>query len=104
MLMRGTWRQVVLVSLDEEEAKYKEYLSEMPWISVPLEDKKRRNLLMTEFEVRSLPTLLLLDEDRKLITARGREFATKDPEGLKFPWRPEPLNEVSYSVRRGRDA
>jgi hypothetical protein len=41
--------------------------------------------------------LVILDEDRKVITTKGRDFALKDPEGEKFPWHPQPLNEISYS-------
>lgn len=89
--------EVVFVSMDESEEKFKEYLGEMPWLALPYDDKQTRSLLMTELEVRGLPSLVILDEDRQVITAKGREFALKDPEGLKFPWHPQPLNEISYS-------
>jgi hypothetical protein len=32
---------------------------------------------------------VVLDEKKKVITTRGREFAMKDPEGAKYPWRPQ---------------
>lgn len=89
--------EVVFVSMDETEEKFKEYLAEMPWLALPYDDKQTRSLLMTELEVRGLPSLVILDEDRQVITAKGREFVLKDPEGAKFPWHPQPLNEISYS-------
>lgn len=85
------------MSMDESEEKFQEYFAEMPWLSMPYEDKQTRSLLMTELEVRGLPSLVILDEERKVITAKGRDFVLKDPEGAKFPWHPQPLNEISYS-------
>jgi nucleoredoxin len=89
--------EIAFVSMDESEEKFKEYFAEMPWVALPYDDKQARSLLMTELEVRGLPSLVILDEDRQVITTKGREFALKDPEGAKFPWHPQPLNEISYS-------
>ncbi len=93
----GKELEVAFVSMDESEEKFKEYFAEMPWVALPYDDKETRSLLMTELEVRGLPSLVLLDEDRQVITTKGREFALKDPQGAKFPWHPQPLNEISYS-------
>lgn len=94
---QGKDLEVVFVSMDETEEKFKEYFAKMPWLSLPYEDKTARSLLMTELEVKGLPTLVLLDEEREVITSKGRDFVLKDPEGAKFPWYPQPLNEISYS-------
>eukprot|EP00624_Nannochloropsis_granulata_P001366 evm.model.NODE_16644_length_5819_cov_17.997078.1 len=94
---QGKDLEVVFVSMDETEEKFNEYFAEMPWLSLPYTDKTTRSLLMTELEVRGLPSLVLLDENREVITTKGRDFVLKDPEGLNFPWYPQPLNEISYS-------
>jgi len=94
---QGKDLEVVFVSMDETEEKFDEYFAEMPWLSLPYADKTTRSLLMTELEVRGLPSLVLLDENREVITTKGRDFVLKDPEGLKFPWYPQPVNEISYS-------
>jgi len=93
---QGKDLEVVFVSMDETEEKFDEYFAEMPWLSLPY-DKTTRSLLMTELEVRGLPCLVLLDENREVITTKGRDFVLKDPEALKFPWYPQPVNEISYS-------
>lgn len=87
--------EVVFVSGDRSEAEFKEYLGEMPWLAVPHADKKRIGALNTAFEVEGIPTLIVLDEDFKVITPQGRGAVSADPEGSKFPWRPQPVEVLS---------
>lgn len=79
----------MFISLDEDEEKFKAYLQEMPWLAVKFGNKAARTLLMSDLGVQGLPTLITFDDKRRPITTRGREFAVKDPEGLKYPWHPE---------------
>ena len=46
------------------------------------------------FQVRGIPTLVILDADGSVITTDGREAVTEDPTGAAFPWKPKPLSEV----------
>lgn len=45
------------------------------------------NELMTKFNVRGIPTLLVFDASGKLVTETGREKLVADPQGRSFPWR-----------------
>lgn len=49
--------------------------------------------------MQGLPTLVVLDEKKKVITTRGREFAMKDPEGAKYPWRPQVRRPTSSTEK-----
>ncbi len=42
-----------------------------------------------------IPTLVVLDEELKLITANGTAAVAADPEGGNFPWRPKPVEQLS---------
>ena len=42
-----------------------------------------------------IPTLVILDEQRKTITTQGRGAVNGDPEGNEFPWYPKPLNKLT---------
>jgi len=42
-----------------------------------------------------IPTLVLVDEERKLITNQGRGAVSNDSGGKEFPWYPKPLNKLT---------
>lgn len=42
-----------------------------------------------------IPTLVIVDENRKPITTQGRGAVNGDPDGKEFPWYPKPLNKLT---------
>ncbi|CAN0116709.1 unnamed protein product [Discosporangium mesarthrocarpum] len=66
----------------------------MPWLAAPYNSKGRATVGQL-LGVSALPTLLIFDEDSKLITANGRMEVLKDQEGASFPWYPKPMSELS---------
>jgi len=95
----GKALEVVFVSGDREEAGFKEYLDSMPWLAIPYADEDRRSKLNEFFEVEGIPTLIILDENNKVITKEGQAAVGADPEGSNFPWHPKPFEELSeFSV------
>lgn len=42
-----------------------------------------------------IPTLVIVDENRKTITVQGRGAVNSDPNGKDFPWYPKPLNKLT---------
>ncbi|CEM09946.1 unnamed protein product [Vitrella brassicaformis CCMP3155] len=96
--------EVIFVSNDEDASKFYEYFgSSMPWLAIPYGDSKRRSLLQSELEVASLPTLVLLDENRQIITKQGRALLASDPQGKKFPWRPKPVTDLAENTEKMTD-
>uniref|UniRef100_A0A0G4GV12 Thioredoxin-like fold domain-containing protein n=1 Tax=Chromera velia CCMP2878 TaxID=1169474 RepID=A0A0G4GV12_9ALVE len=96
--LKGKRFEVILVSGDESEALFWEHMGAgegMPWLAVPFQDKKRRALLQNQFSVQGLPALVLLDENRKLISLDGRRLVETDPDG--FPWRPPAVRDPAAS-------
>lgn len=81
--------EIVFVSSDRDEESFKEYMSEMPWVALPLSEKNLKEDLNGIFEIRGIPTLVLLKPDGTLLTANGREAVSCGSEF--FPWGPEEL-------------
>merc|ERR1711988_218368 len=86
---KGLPVEVIFVSGDRDEAAFKEYFGEMPWLALPFEDKQRKDQWNSAFQVRGIPSLVILDKDLATITKDGRAVIMEDPEGAEFPWHPK---------------
>jgi len=86
--------EIVFVSSDNDEAGFKEYFKEMPWLALPYSERDKKGSLSSKYKVGGIPTLVVIAEDGKVITKNGRTEVDNDPEGAKFPWIPPPINEV----------
>ncbi|GFR50067.1 hypothetical protein Agub_g12209 [Astrephomene gubernaculifera] len=87
--------EVVFVSSDRDEASFKEYFGEMPWLALPFERRDAKAELSRLFKVRGIPTLVLLDAaSGELITANGRDAVGDDPECENFPWKPRTFEQI----------
>jgi len=87
--------ELVFASSDKNDAQFKEYFGEMPWLAIPFDDRKRKEALSTHFEVEGIPTLVILDPEGNVVTANGRMAVGADPDGAEFPWVPKPCNELT---------
>ncbi|XP_015957092.1 probable nucleoredoxin 1 [Arachis duranensis] len=63
--------EIVFVSSDRDEDSFKGYFSKMPWLAIPFSDSETISSLKKLFEVRGIPSLVLLDEAGKLVTNSG---------------------------------
>ena len=48
----GASFEIVFVSSDRDEASFKEYYAEMPWLALPFEDRAQKQSVSGEFDVR----------------------------------------------------
>ncbi|XP_064392520.1 nucleoredoxin-like [Halichondria panicea] len=86
--------EIIFVSSDRDEDSFMEYYGEMPWISIPHGDPRKKTLSRM-FDVSGIPTLVILDENKQTITSSGRAAISSDPEGKEFPWYPKPINQLT---------
>jgi nucleoredoxin len=86
--------EIVFVSADEDDASFDSYFKDMPWLAVPFADRGREQPLSQRFQIQGIPSLVILDQDGKVITDDGRSAVTNDPTGKNFPWRPASMNEL----------
>jgi nucleoredoxin len=96
---QGKGMEIVFVSSDRDEAAYKDYYGEMPWVSVPFDSKDVKSSLDKKFKVQGIPTLVILGPDGSVITKGGRAAVMKDPKGEKYPWIPPTAAEKAQRVK-----
>jgi len=86
--------EIVFVSSDRDEAAFKEYYGEMPWLALPFSLRDKKNALSSKFGVRGIPMLVILGADGEVITTEGRAGVSADSFVEDFPYHPKPLNDL----------
>jgi nucleoredoxin len=96
--------EIIFLSSDKDEASFQEYFNSMPWKALPFSNREAKANLSRQFGVQGIPTLVILDPNTgNLITQDGRAEVEEDPEGLKFPWKPEPPKPLEPLIPRSAD-
>jgi nucleoredoxin len=91
--------EIVWISRCRDMDGYAQYFTQMPWIALPPEDAlgERGQFLSQKYNVKGIPTLVLLDEYGSTITADARNKVPQDKAGIGFPWR-HPVATVYMTV------
>lgn len=89
--------EIIFVSSDRDEASFKEYFGEMPWLALPFDKRTEKNTLSKIMGVGGIPSFAVVNTDGTIITTDGRSKVEKDPKGENFPaaWLPQPFNDVN---------
>jgi len=87
--------EVIFASSDRDEASFKEYFGEMPWLALKYEDRQAKEKLSKIFGVNGIPSLHIIEHDGTVINNSGRGAVGGDPDGAEFPWHPKPVNDLS---------
>lgn len=90
--------EIVFASSDKDEAAWKEYYAEMPWLALPYSNREIKDALSKKFKVRGIPSFVILDSEGNTITTEGRDEIMGDPQGTRFPWRPLSKEEQGRAV------
>mmetsp|Transcript_26613 Transcript_26613/g.61159 ORF Transcript_26613/g.61159 Transcript_26613/m.61159 type:complete len:420 (+) Transcript_26613:61-1320(+) len=86
--------EVIFVSGDRDEAAFKEYYAEQPWLALDYSDDKVNKQLNSTLKVDGIPSLVILDKDLTVVNKEGRGAVSSDPEGLEMPWHPKPIKNL----------
>jgi hypothetical protein len=84
--------EIVLVSRCREAKAMKYYSLTMPWLSMWHDANNKVGMkacttaLMAKFGVSTIPALILLDEQGRVICPEARRWVNVDPKGKTFPW------------------
>ncbi|ORY48571.1 hypothetical protein BCR33DRAFT_763693 [Rhizoclosmatium globosum] len=90
---------IVVVSRDREESAHDGYFAKMPWLSVPFADRDRAAVLLKKYNVRFIPTFVLIDAATGEIVANDfRGIVEKDPKGHFFPYPAKSIRSILSSV------
>ena len=81
--------EIVWVSRCRDIDSFGQYFTQMNWLALPPQEAmgQRGQLLGDKYKVKSIPTLVLLDEIGNVITADARNKIPADKAGIGFPWR-----------------
>jgi nucleoredoxin len=85
--------EIVFLSSDKSEDAFKEYYEQMPCLALPYENRQGKEQLSDAFGVNGIPSLVLLDKDRSIITTSGRGAVMGRLED--FPWYPKPVTNLA---------
>ena len=79
--------EVVFVSSDRSPKAQMDYMKEagMKWYTLPHRSDEA-NALAKKFEVRGIPSLVIVSEDGKTITKNGRGDVSSNPKGALKSW------------------
>ena len=64
--------EIIFISSDRDEAGFTEYFATMPWKALPFECRDQKNELAQQYGVNSIPMLIFLNAEGKIITKEGR--------------------------------
>eukprot|EP01017_Pseudomicrothorax_dubius_P008842 TRINITY_DN12928_c0_g2_i1.p1 TRINITY_DN12928_c0_g2~~TRINITY_DN12928_c0_g2_i1.p1 ORF type:complete len:158 (+),score=14.20 TRINITY_DN12928_c0_g2_i1:129-602(+) len=62
--------EVVFVSKDNSRDEFFAYFTPMPWLALPWQDEARKELYL-KYRISSIPTLIITDNQGKLVTRNG---------------------------------
>ena len=78
--------ELILVSSDKTSEAMMNYMKKysMPWLAVPFNDSQRSELKQ-EFNIRGIPTLIVLDSNGKIISTQARyEVNSRGTDAMKI--------------------
>merc|ERR1711976_935568 len=88
--------EFVFICSDRDQEAFDEYFGSMPWHALPYSDRKAKEQLSDIFDVRGIPSLVVIDWDSgKIINKAARSACSSDPEGKELPWYPKAVNDVN---------
>lgn len=98
--------ELIFVSSDRDQKSFDEYMHDMPWHAVPFSDRSTKNALSELFQVEGIPTLVLIDAEKKtVITTEGREEVEGGVKAYPFyPARVKTLDAGSSVISNGTPA
>jgi nucleoredoxin len=81
--------EIVWISRCRSIDDFGQYFTHMKWLALPPQEAmgQRGQYLGEKYKVKSIPTLVLLDEIGNVITLDGRNKIPMDKAGVGFPWK-----------------
>lgn len=65
--------EIIFISGDRDEAAFRSYYESMPWLALPFGDEKIKEL-SRYFDIRGIPSLVVVGPDGKTVTSEGRNL------------------------------
>jgi len=100
----GKDMEIAFVSWDNDDSAFEKYHEEQPWLAVPYDNDDKKDKLKDKYQVRGIPTLVLLEADTgNTIAAEGRSLI--DEYGAAgFPFTAERLVVAKKEIKEKKEA
>jgi len=85
--------EIIFCSVDKDEEDYNAYIADMPWWCLPYAISTLPKLVAS-INANSMPHLVVIDKEGKIITKEGFNALKQDPTGKHFPWRPNRIVDM----------
>jgi len=93
--------EIIFISMDKDESAFQSYYQKMPWLAMPFALRKEQSLLAQRFQVRGIPSLVILDRTGSVVTTNGRMVVAADPNGEAFPYTTDSAEALAAKVSGG---
>lgn len=94
MLAAGKVLHIVYISLDADDVAVRAAMPEL-FVALPNSARDVRDRLWVDLQLTASPTLVLYEGTTgRIITKNGMRVIRDDPEGVKYPWIPQTLDEL----------
>ncbi|KAK7320751.1 hypothetical protein VNO77_30518 [Canavalia gladiata] len=94
--------EIVLISTDRDHEEFNVNISSMPWLAVPYEDRTRHDLCRI-FDIKGIPSLVLIGADGKVITMNGK-FMVSSYGAEAFPFTEARIRDLETALRTEGEA
>merc|ERR1711915_49463 len=92
LLQKGDF-EIVFISADVDEKSFEKYHRIMPWLALPYSDENTRHKLDLTFQVNTIPCLVVIDKEGRLVTTQGVEII--EDHGVEaYPFTAERINQL----------
>ncbi|XP_048132428.1 probable nucleoredoxin 1 [Rhodamnia argentea] len=99
---KGESFEIVQIPLDDEEASFNQSFGSLPWLSLPLKDKKCEKLVRY-FDLSTLPTLVIIGRDGKTVHSNVAE--TVEEHGVEaYPFTPEKFEQLAEIEKKREES
>ncbi|OVA19297.1 Protein kinase domain [Macleaya cordata] len=89
--------EIIFISTDKNQEEFDLNISTMPWLAIPYHENKTKQDLRRIFEIKTIPALVLLGPDGKILSTNGR--ASISSYGAKaFPFTESRITEVEAAI------
>ncbi|KAG7400850.1 hypothetical protein PHYBOEH_004061 [Phytophthora boehmeriae] len=78
--------EIIFVLSDRNPAQYQEYFSQMPFLALPSDAYSANKTLNTKFAVKTIPTLVFVSQEGKVITLDGRALVANSRGDVESLW------------------
>merc|ERR1712151_1254285 len=91
--------EVIFASSDKDEAAFKSYWDEMPWLALKYELREEKEGLADKFKCQGIPHLVILDaRTMEVVTYNGRGGVSAPTFIEDYPFSPKPMYDIGESL------